>query len=222
MKKKTLSVTNIGYLIREKRVELNYTQDDLADKLGITKTAISNWENGVSLVDIKYLVPLSNIFSITVDELLFSNTTYHEYSDTLCQFENLINFELIDPKICKKLLEIFVEEKIRIVELVNKYIETKDIEILNLIKHTNKLCFSFDFYWWIDEEGIEDLIKTDYVVSDVVECSIACFSGEKEDYENEPVKPLFNDSPSYGVTMSSAYGMANLIFFLGGKRLFIK
>lgn len=37
-----------GRFIAERRRELNLTQKDLADKLGITDRAVSKWENGVS------------------------------------------------------------------------------------------------------------------------------------------------------------------------------
>ena len=38
--KKILSNAAIGRFIREKRVELNYTQDELADKMKVTKPAV--------------------------------------------------------------------------------------------------------------------------------------------------------------------------------------
>lgn len=48
----------------------HYTQDSLADKLGISSQAISKWENGICLPDVSLLVELSNLFSVSVDELL--------------------------------------------------------------------------------------------------------------------------------------------------------
>lgn len=52
------------------RKKYHYTQDSLADKLGISSQAISKWENGICLPDVSLLVELSNLFSVSVDELL--------------------------------------------------------------------------------------------------------------------------------------------------------
>lgn len=39
----------IGQFIRDRRLELGLTQQQLADKLGITDKAVSKWERGLSL-----------------------------------------------------------------------------------------------------------------------------------------------------------------------------
>ena len=70
MKKRILSNVSIGKFIRDKRTELNYSQDDLARELGITKTAISNWENGNVLPSIEMLTRLADAFAVTSDYLL--------------------------------------------------------------------------------------------------------------------------------------------------------
>ena len=60
----------IGNLISKKRKEKNYTQKDLADKLGVTDRAISKWERGVGCPDISYLEDLSKLLNISGVELL--------------------------------------------------------------------------------------------------------------------------------------------------------
>lgn len=60
----------IGKFIAELRKEKNMTQQDLADKLGITKNAVSKWERGICLMDISLLKPVSEIFNVNVSELL--------------------------------------------------------------------------------------------------------------------------------------------------------
>ena len=52
------------------RKEKGLTQSDIADKLGITAQAVSKWENDQATPDIDCLVKLSDIFGISVDELL--------------------------------------------------------------------------------------------------------------------------------------------------------
>ena len=59
-----------GKFIRELRNEKEMTQQELADKIGVSDRAISKWENGRGMPDIGFLIPLSNALDITVLELL--------------------------------------------------------------------------------------------------------------------------------------------------------
>ena len=50
------------------------SQDSLADKLGITRQTISNWELNITKPDIVQIKNISEIFNISIDELLDNNT----------------------------------------------------------------------------------------------------------------------------------------------------
>ena len=56
--------------IYEKRKEKGFTQEALAEKLGVSPQAVSKWENGATCPDIALLPKLAKLFDITVDELL--------------------------------------------------------------------------------------------------------------------------------------------------------
>ena len=56
--------------IYELRTSFNWTQVQLAQKLGITKQTVSNWENDNIQPSIDMLVKLSKIFNVTTDSLL--------------------------------------------------------------------------------------------------------------------------------------------------------
>ena len=60
----------IGKKIVSLRKQNNMTQMELADKLGISFQAVSNWERGNSMPDISKLPELAEIFGVTLDELL--------------------------------------------------------------------------------------------------------------------------------------------------------
>ena len=60
----------LGKRITANRKRLGLTQDQLAEKLGITAQAVSKWENDLSCPDISLLPKLSKILGISVDELL--------------------------------------------------------------------------------------------------------------------------------------------------------
>ena len=60
----------IGKFIAERRKKANYTQVQLAEKLGITDRAISKWETGRTLPDSSIMLELCGVLGITVNELL--------------------------------------------------------------------------------------------------------------------------------------------------------
>lgn len=82
----------IGKFIAECRKEKGLTQNQLAEKLGVTDKAVSKWENGRCMPDISSLQPLTQELGITINELLcgekITEDKYMERSD-----ENM--FELI-------------------------------------------------------------------------------------------------------------------------------
>ena len=65
----------IGKKITALRKAHNMTQMELADKLDISFQAVSNWERGNTMPDISKLPELAEIFGISVDELLSSNSS---------------------------------------------------------------------------------------------------------------------------------------------------
>lgn len=60
----------LGKRIAENRKCMKLTQDQLADKLGVTAQAVSKWENDQSCPDITMLPKLAEIFDVSTDELL--------------------------------------------------------------------------------------------------------------------------------------------------------
>ena len=60
----------IGNQIKKYRNELGLSQEELADKIYVTRQTISNWENEKNYPDIKSLVMLSSLFGISLDNLV--------------------------------------------------------------------------------------------------------------------------------------------------------
>lgn len=61
---------NIGKRIRDFREKLNISQEELADKIYTSRQTISNWENDKTYPDINSLKLLSNIFDVSLDNLI--------------------------------------------------------------------------------------------------------------------------------------------------------
>ena len=60
----------IGERIAEERKKKGMTQEDMAEKLNLSRQAISKWESGSSFPDTENLLKLSFLFSVSVDYLL--------------------------------------------------------------------------------------------------------------------------------------------------------
>lgn len=60
----------IGKTIRHYRKQKNFTQEQIANYLGVTSTAVTKWESEASYPDITLLAPLARILGIDVDTLL--------------------------------------------------------------------------------------------------------------------------------------------------------
>lgn len=56
--------------LRELREENNYTQQEIASKIGLTKGAYGCYERGISVPDAHTLLQLADIFDVTTDYLL--------------------------------------------------------------------------------------------------------------------------------------------------------
>lgn len=60
----------LGAHIKEHRSEKGLSQDDLAEKIYVSRQTISNWETGRTYPDVQSLLLLSNVFDVTVDSLI--------------------------------------------------------------------------------------------------------------------------------------------------------
>jgi transcriptional regulator with XRE-family HTH domain len=59
-----------GEQIKALRKKQNMTQEQFADKLNVTRQAVSNWENNRNLPDIEMLIRISTEFHISLDQLI--------------------------------------------------------------------------------------------------------------------------------------------------------
>ena len=59
----------LGNKIRQLRCKASLTQEQLAEKLGLSAQSVSKWETGASMPDISLLPMLSEVFGVSIDEL---------------------------------------------------------------------------------------------------------------------------------------------------------
>lgn len=60
----------IGKKLKDARMRSGFTQESVAEKVNVSRQTISNWENEKSYPDIISVIELSNLYSISLDELL--------------------------------------------------------------------------------------------------------------------------------------------------------
>ena len=65
---------NIAEVIRKYRKEAGLTQEEMANRLGVTTPAVNKWENGNSNPDIELLAPIARLLHISLDTLM----SFHE------------------------------------------------------------------------------------------------------------------------------------------------
>ena len=95
---------NIKYL----RNKFKFSQQDLADKLGVPRSSLSDYERGHTQVSIENLIKLSDIFDVKIDNLLRSNLSHRDLEilrnkdlrilAISVDAENNSNIELVDTK----------------------------------------------------------------------------------------------------------------------------
>ena len=88
----------IGETIRAKRRELDYTQEELANVLGVSKAAVSKWETAESYPDIALLPQISQLFHITMDEL-FGYTLEYKPLKIVNRYKFGLNLDEVDRAI---------------------------------------------------------------------------------------------------------------------------
>lgn len=67
---KTKVRKSLGEMLKEHRIRCKMTQEFVAESLGVTRQAVSKWENGVSDPSTSNLLAHAKLYSISAEELL--------------------------------------------------------------------------------------------------------------------------------------------------------
>ncbi|WP_411163312.1 helix-turn-helix domain-containing protein [Lactobacillus johnsonii] len=71
-----------GKTLKERRSQLDLTQQEVAKKLYISRQTISNWENGKSYPDLDMLIKISDVYQVSIDSLLKEDQKLKKSLDT--------------------------------------------------------------------------------------------------------------------------------------------
>lgn len=74
---------NFGEQIKKLRKQKNLTQEQMASQLGISRQAVSNWENDRNLPDIEMLISIAVTFQISLDDLILGGRDMNNMTEKL-------------------------------------------------------------------------------------------------------------------------------------------
>ena len=110
----------IANRLQKLRKEKGYSQEQLAEALGISRQAVSKWERAESSPDTDNLICLAKLYGISLDELLSTDETVEEIienNDIPEEVETTLKVEI--PKIKKELTK--KEKIIELLEAINLF-----------------------------------------------------------------------------------------------------
>ena len=119
----------IGKFITKCRKEKKLTQEQLAEKLGVTRKSISRWENGKTMPDVSLFHQLCKELNITINDLLSGETTSKD------------NFDLSADRLLDFSKYIKRKEKKKIVILLGVLIILIGLFLIVSILYFNKTFF---------------------------------------------------------------------------------
>jgi len=93
-----LNSSDIGKYLSELRKYYKITQDELAGRLGVSRQAVSKWETGTAIPDIELLMRLSEIYGVSINDILKADLTKIKFQKEIVFPE--------DDKIAKKVFVI--------------------------------------------------------------------------------------------------------------------
>ena len=127
----------IGKYISNKRKELKLTQEQLAEKLGVTDRSVSRWENGKSMPDLSIFKLLCEELNISLEELLSGEDKPKNSNET-------INYLKYQKKIYKyRIIAIIIILALIIVGFTYYIVKPFRLEFSNSLNYT-KLIYAID------------------------------------------------------------------------------
>ena len=94
-----MRVMDLGSQIRKQREDKKWSQQVLADKLHISRQSISKWEQNTALPSFTNIVTMSELFGISLDEFIKSDTQLVEQIDAKMKMSKILKAIIISALI---------------------------------------------------------------------------------------------------------------------------
>jgi transcriptional regulator with XRE-family HTH domain len=171
------STVIIGKKIASLRKEKNITQMEMADAMGVSYQAVSNWERGNSMPDISKLPELAKLLGCSIDELLtdgeVNNLIKHVVNGDAEEFvqQNKVSVQtigeiapILKPKQTESLMDCILEQKeedhtiedlISIAPFVGEEYLNRFVEKVDVVTNIGVLCGLAPF---LSESALDKLV----------------------------------------------------------------
>lgn len=110
-------MNTLGSRLTALRKEKGLTQEQLAEKLGVTNQSVSKWENDINAPDISILIMLADLYDTTVDSLLgrekqpIVSTTTKNIDNLILKIKILSNDnDIVNINLPFSLVKVFVKD----------------------------------------------------------------------------------------------------------------
>ena len=80
---------DFGDKLKEIRKNEGLSQEQLAERIGVSRQAITKWETGRGLPDVENMVILAEIFKMTLDELVLQEKKLQEKKAAVFESETV-------------------------------------------------------------------------------------------------------------------------------------
>ena len=133
----------IGEKITELRKKFNYTQEELAEKIGVTRQTISNWESSITSPDLNQAILLCNLLKVSISDLIDDNLKIEVKDNSNCILNKLIgkkiiiefDYDYFDTELYQKKVKVIsIDDEFIKIESDKKMIKLIDMNLVKSIK----------------------------------------------------------------------------------------
>ena len=93
--KEAVGNNKTGLLIKEQRIKMGLSQSMLAEKMHVSREAVSKWENGHNLPDASIMLQLAEVLNVTFDDLLVGEKKDNRPVNEVLKRKNKLTWILI-------------------------------------------------------------------------------------------------------------------------------
>ncbi len=159
---RNMDLEKIGKFIAESRKAKNITQQELAEKLGVSDRTIGNWENGRNMPDVSLFKPLCSELDITLNDLL-SGEKVQEKEEKEKFEENIVNTIDYSNKKVKRIKIVYLSGAVIISLILSILMILFGIDVIRMRNNEPVLFSTWGFKYAppinIDDVNIASVIK---------------------------------------------------------------
>ncbi len=213
------NMNKVGLRLVDLRKKFDFTQVEVADKLGVSYQAVSNWERGLSMPDISKLPEIAELYDVSLDKLLgkhrvtgivesISSETFKEYSEnndiTLKDVEEVSSF--VKPSQLDELantapIEDVTEDMLGMLPFVSR--EAADKIVYNLLDKVKTIDLINQSIPFLSKNLTSELIKRGVQSGEKASSFIECAPFIEKEYCNELALKAFDEGYSCSELLDS-------------------